>query len=90
VLPSTKLQLYNITSEAALKYGSEVWVLNKKECQPLETAQVKFLRSLLGLTGLDHPRNTTIREKLKVEHIVDEIQSYQKNCLQHVKRMERS
>lgn len=30
---------------------------------------------------------TTIRENLKVQHIVDEIQSYQKNWLQHVRRM---
>ena len=54
----------------------------------LETAQMKFLRSPLGLTRLNNQRNTTIREKLKVEHIVDEIKSYQKNWLQHVKRME--
>ena len=52
---------------------------------------MKFLRSLLGQTRVDHQRNTTIREKRKkVEHIVDEIQSYQKNWLQHVKRMEHS
>jgi hypothetical protein len=30
MLPSTKLRLYNITSKAALKYGSEVCVLSKK------------------------------------------------------------
>jgi hypothetical protein len=51
---------------------------------------MKFLRSLLGLTRLDHQRNTTIREKLKVEHIADEIQSYQKNWLHHIKRMKHS
>jgi hypothetical protein len=51
---------------------------------------MKFLRSLLGLTRLDHQRNTTVSGKLKVEHIVDEIQSYQKNWLQHVTRMEHS
>jgi hypothetical protein len=50
----------------------------------------KFLRSLLGLTRSDHQRNTTVREKLKVEHVVDEIQSYLNNWLQHVKRMEHS
>jgi hypothetical protein len=56
----------------------------------LETARMTFLISLLGLTRLDHQRNTTIREKLKVEHIVDDIKSYQNNWLQHVKRMEHS
>jgi hypothetical protein len=59
-----------------LKYDSEVWVLNKKGCQKLETAQMKFLRSPLGLKSSDHQRNATIREKLKVEHTVDGIQSY--------------
>jgi hypothetical protein len=90
ILPSTTLQHYNITSKAALKCGSEVWVLNKKECQQLEAAEMKFLRSLLGLTRLDHQRNATIWEKLKVEHTVHEIQNYQKNWLQHVKRMEQA
>jgi hypothetical protein len=51
---------------------------------------MKFLRSLLGLTRLDHQTNTRIREKVKVEHVVDEIQSYQRNRLQDVKRMEHS
>jgi hypothetical protein len=42
---STKLQVYNIASQTALEYGREVRVLNKKESQKLETAQMKFLRS---------------------------------------------
>jgi predicted ArsR family transcriptional regulator len=50
---------------------------------------MKFIISLLGLTRLDHQRNT-IRGKLKVEKVADEIQIYQKNLLQHVKRMEHS
>jgi hypothetical protein len=56
----------------------------------IQAAEMKFLRSLLGLIRLDHPRNTTIRVKLKVEHILDEIQNYQKNWLKHVKRLEHS
>jgi hypothetical protein len=48
---STKLTLHIITSTAALKCGGEVWVLNKKECQQFETADMKFPRSLLALTG---------------------------------------
>jgi hypothetical protein len=33
----------------------------------------------LGLTESDRQRNTAARENLKAEHIVDGIQSYQKN-----------
>ena len=43
----TKLRTYNITAKAALKFGSEVWVLKKREEQSLEAAQMKFLRHLL-------------------------------------------
>jgi hypothetical protein len=50
MLLDTKLLLYNITPKAALKDESEARVLNKKERQQLEAAQMKFLRSLSGLT----------------------------------------
>jgi hypothetical protein len=42
----TKLSIYNITAKTALKFGSEVWVLKKREEQRLEAAQMKFLRHL--------------------------------------------
>jgi len=34
-------------------FGSEAWVLKKREEQRLEAAQKKFLRHLLGITELD-------------------------------------
>jgi hypothetical protein len=40
-----------------LKFGSEAWVLNKREEQRLEAAQMKFLRHLLGITKLDKENN---------------------------------
>jgi len=49
----TKLRIHNITAKAALKFGSEAWVLKKREGQCLEAAQMKFLRHLLGITKLD-------------------------------------
>jgi hypothetical protein len=48
----TKLRIYNFTAKAAIKSGSEAWVLKKREEQRLEAAQMKFLRHLLGIT---HP-----------------------------------
>jgi len=47
----------NITAKAALKFGSEAWVLKKREEQPLEAAQMKFLRHLIGITKLDKENN---------------------------------
>jgi len=59
----TELRIHNITAKAALKFGSEAWVLKKREEQRLEAAQMKFLRHLLGITKLDKEKNQCIREK---------------------------
>ena len=56
-----KLRIHNITAKAALKFGSEASVLKKREEQHLETAQIKFLRHLLGITKLDRDKNQCIR-----------------------------
>jgi len=45
----TKLGIHNITAKAALKFGSEAWVLKKREEQRLEVAHVKYLRHLIRL-----------------------------------------
>ena len=49
----TKLRIHNITAKASLKFGSEAWVLKKREEQRSEAAQRKFLRHLLGIAKLD-------------------------------------
>jgi len=59
----TKLRIHNITAKAALKFGSEAWVLKKREKQRLEAEQIKFLRHLLGITKLDKKKNQCIRKK---------------------------
>jgi len=57
------VSIHNITAKAALKFGSEVWVLKKREEQRLEATQMKFLRHLLGITKLDKEKNKCIRQK---------------------------
>jgi len=77
-----------ITAKAALKFGSEAWVLKKREEQRLEAAQMKFLRHLLGIIKLDKEKNQCIREKTGAENIVKEIKQYQEKWLQHIQRMD--
>ena len=84
----TKLRIHNITAEAALKFGSEAWVLKKREEQRLEAAQMKFLRHLLGITKLDKEKHQCIRGKTGAENIVKEIKQYQEKWLQHIQRMD--
>jgi len=69
----TKLRIHNITAKSALKFGSEVWVLKKREEQCLEAAQMEFLRHLFGITRLDKEKNQCIRQKTGGQNIVKEI-----------------
>jgi hypothetical protein len=39
----TTLRIHNITAKTALKFGSDAWVLKKREVQRLEAALMKFL-----------------------------------------------
>ena len=68
-----------ITAKATLKFGSEAWLLQKREEQLLEAAQMKFLRHLLGITKLDKEINQCIRETIGAENIVKKIKQYQEN-----------
>ena len=72
----TKLRTNNITAKAALRFGSEAWVLRKREEQRLEAAQMKFLRQLLGITKLDKEKNQCIRDKTGAQNVVKEIKQY--------------
>ena len=71
-----------------MKFGSEPWVLKKREEQHLEAAQMKFLRHLLGITKLDKEKDQCIRQKTGAQNIVKEIKQYQEKWLQHVQRMD--
>ena len=84
----TKLRIHNITAKAVLKFGSEAWVLKKREEQRLEAAQMKFLRHLLGIIKLDKEKNQCIRQNTGAQNIVKEIKQYQEKWLQHVQRMD--
>jgi len=73
-----------------LIFGSEAWVLKKREEKRLEATQMKFLRHLLGIPKLDKEKNQCIREKTGAQNIVKEIKQYQKMWLQHVQRIDRN
>jgi hypothetical protein len=71
-----------------LKFGSETWVLLKREEQRLEAAQTEFLKHLLGITKAYKEKNQCIRGKTGAQNIGKEIKQYQEKWLQHVQRMD--
>ena len=58
-------EIMRYIGEICVKFGSEVWVLKKREEQRLEAAQIKFLRHLLGITKLDKERINVLGKKLE-------------------------
>ena len=62
----TKLRVHNITAKGALRFGSEAWVLKKREEQRLEAAQMKFLRHLLRITKLDKEKTDVLGKKNRI------------------------
>ena len=75
----TYIRIHNITAKAALKFGSEAWVLKNRKEKSLEAAQMKFLKHLLGITKLGKEKNQCIRQKTGGQNIVKEIKQYQKS-----------
>jgi hypothetical protein len=57
----TKLRIHSITGKAALKFGSEAWVLKESDEQTLEASKMKLFVHLLGITELDREMNRFIR-----------------------------
>jgi hypothetical protein len=49
-----------------------------------------FLRPFLSFTRFDRQGNSDIRNRLKVDNILEDIISYQKNWIDHLKRMDRN
>ena len=81
------MKIFSITS-GQVKFGSEAWVLKKREEQRSEAVQMKFLRHLLGITKLDKEKNHCIRQKNESTKHSKKIKQYQKKWLQHVQRMD--
>ena len=68
------------------QFGSEAWVLKKREEQRLEAVQMKFFRHLLGIMKLHKEKNYCIRGKTGAQNILKEIKQHLKKTLQHLQR----
>jgi hypothetical protein len=72
-----KLRLHNIISKPALEYGKETWVLRAEDKRGIETSEMRFLRSVLGVSLRDKIRSKDLRKQPYTERMVEQIQEYQ-------------
>jgi hypothetical protein len=84
---SQNIRLRNIISKPALQSGSETWVIRAEDKRRIETSEMGFLRSVLGVSLRDKIRSENARKQLNTERMVEEIQEYQKKWHNHVERM---
>ena len=68
-------------------YGSENWTLTALQRRRIEAAEMKLLRPLAVYTLYDHKTNDYKRRELRITGVLDKIDEYRRNWLQHLQRM---
>jgi len=87
VRTETILEIYNTLVLPTHLYESENWTLTASQRRRIEAAEMKLLRPLAGYTLYDHKTNEHIRREIQITGIIDKIDEYRRNWLQHLQRM---
>lgn len=82
-----KLTLYKTYFIPILTYAAETWTMGEREESQIQAAEMRFLRSMVGMTKRDRIRNTIIREMLGVEKLGDKMGRTRLRWYGHMKRM---
>jgi hypothetical protein len=62
----TQIKFYQVMAVSAGLYGSEKWVLTEKDKNRIQAGEMRFLRSMMGVTRQDRLTNEAIRKTLNV------------------------
>jgi len=65
------MKYYKAVTRPSLLYGSETWLTKQRDMTGLETAEMRFVRSVTGYTRLDKIRCEYIRQELEISGIQD-------------------
>ena len=70
-----------------ITYSSETWTINNKNKKRIQSAEMRFLRSVAGYRLTDRKRNIEIREELNVGELNETIKTYRDKWKTHLGRM---
>jgi endonuclease/exonuclease/phosphatase family metal-dependent hydrolase len=84
----TRIKFYKTMAAPTLLYGSETWVLSKRDESRLQASEMRFLRGTYGCSREDRYRNTDIRAQLNIFSIKDKISENRNGWFEHVNRMD--
>jgi hypothetical protein len=87
VSKKTKLAIFKSVYRPTLIYGHEQWVMTEKIRSRIQSAKMRFLHRVAGLTLRDKIRSSDIRETLQIEPLLLHIERSQLRWLGHVLRM---
>jgi hypothetical protein len=59
----------------------------KQHARKMTAAGMKYMRRTAGYTWTDHKTNTEIAKELNITPVLDKIQDYKRNWIQHVNQM---
>ena len=85
---TTKIQVYRAVVLSTLLYGSESWVLYRKQLRLLECFHQRCLRSILNIRWQDHITNMEVLERAQLPSIECTLLVRQLRWTGHVSRME--
>jgi hypothetical protein len=86
----TQIKLYKVMAVSDGRYGSENWVLAEKDKNIIQAAEMRFLRSTIGVTRQNRLTNEAIRKTLNTNSLNDTISKYTDNLFNRIRRMDHS
>jgi hypothetical protein len=70
--------------------GSEDWTIKAREARRITATEMKYKRKAAEYAWTGYKTNTEIAQELHITAILDKIQEYRINWLQHINRMLRN
>lgn len=82
-----KMILYKMYYIPILTYGSVTWTMGGKEERQIQAAEMKFIRSMVGISKLERKRSRVIRKECGIERLQYKIGRERLRWYGHMMRM---
>ena len=79
--------MYTVMSISGCLYGIETWTMKNAHKSRLQSADMRFLRSVAEYTRLDRKKYEDICHELAVRLVNDMVREYRQKLFDHVERM---
>ena len=83
----TNLSIFKTVFVPILTYGHESWLMTQRVRSQVQASEIRFLRTIEGVTLLNKVRSSEIRKSLNIEPLLFRIVRSQLRWFGHVNRM---